>query len=1706
MTEKVFALDTQPGIQRDGTVFDKSFYSDGQWVRFQRGRPRKMLGYSQITNLLAGPSRGIFQDSTSGLSRIYSGFENGLQVVALNNVGVGSSTNDFTFGGKILTLSSIISGGTNYTNGTYKNIPLTTTTGIGSGATANMTVSGNAVTSVTLTNGGNGYAYLDTLSVAPSSIGNGINTTSSLVGGTLYGNGTYLAVPLIYGTGSPSTGGLGSGATANITVAGNTVTSVAIQKSGIGYTVGDVLTCSSNFIGGGSGIISSYGGLVGGQYYTSGTYTNVAFTGGSGSGARGTVTVGTNSIESVYNIVSGGNYTNGSFTSVPLTGGSGTGATAIITVSGGNVIDVTIEFGGNNYAANDVLSADAAKIGNGIATISVTAIGTGYPDGIYSNVPLTNTVGTGSLALATITISGGAVVACSVSYAGIGYAVTDTLTASNTNLGGAGTGFQAQPATISTSTGFQCQVSSVITGSVTKVVLTSDGLGYAAGDILSVPADDIGIKRGIIGSLGGITGGSFYTSSTSGTGTGTIAGTVMTITAMSDGSFVVGQTITGTGVSPDTTITAYGTPTATLAGVAFASITGDFTCTATTLAVGNTVTISGTGAGGQITSPLYVNPTSYLISDTNGTTTFKLTTLTGAAIVTTIGASTGRTFKLFGGTGSYNVSKSQTVTSTTLAGLGIFRNKALTGGTGSGATANVTITSGVVTNVTLVNPGVNYAVGDNLTASFAGVTNGVGSGTALVGGTLYTDGTFASVPLTGGSGAGAVATITVSGNTVVGVALTSPGTGYTVGNALSCSAALIGNGVNSNVITTAGSNYPDGTYTDIPLTGGSGKLATGNITVTVGAVTAFTINNRGVGYTVGNTLSFAASSIGGYTNGINTFGAITAGSNYTNGVWTDVPLTGGAGTGATAQITVAGNVVTAITITNKGNNYVVANSMSCLARYIGNGINTKGTTSGGSGYTGNGIATNGVITGGNTYTNGTYAGIPLTTLTGSGTAAVATIVVAGNSVTSVTYVNPEDRGYGYAVGDQLSAPASLIGGTGTGFSFLVGTVGAATFVDVPLIGGTGSLATADIVVNGGKVTTVTMVDRGIGYANGNLMSANASDIGGTGSGFSFPVTAIYASTGFAVPVATVVTSSGFTSVLTAPFASSGFTFNVATLGSAGGFSVPVTSVLTSNGFQFAVLATTASSGFQFNVGSIYASSGFSIAVDSAENNFVPSVNNLWQLDTLYNVAGGVNSILAHPGQNLDQIDNTVNTNVFYGPVTSTTVSPLKDTGGANPTNNFITVSGGVVALHPYVFVYGNAGLIKNCSAGDPTDWNSADANEVNVAAGKIIKGLPVRGGSNSPSGLFWSLDSLIRVSYIGGVGTPPQYWRYDIISSQSSIMSSQCVIEYDGIYYWIGTDRFLMYNGVVQEIPNNMNQNYFFDNLNYDQRQKVWATKVPRFGEVWWFYPRGDSEECNDAIIYNIREKTWYDAGTALGSQRSAGYFSQVFRYPVISSNVVNATGGMYTVSIASAGAGYTDGVYPYIDAVGGPGVGATLTITVSGGAVTKVVVNNKGTGYTAGNGFTAAIPGSPSSNFAGIVSLTCDFVSLWRHETGTDQVYGVNSNAIESYFETNDIGWVSGGPSQVSPVGENRWLHIERVEPDFIQDGEMSVYIISRPYAQSQDIISSPYPFDPNTNKIDMREQGRELRLRFVSNVTGGDYQVGRVIVNVDFGDVRGY
>jgi hypothetical protein len=70
---------------------------------------------------------------------------------------------------------------------------------------------------------------------------------------------------------------------------------------------------------------------------------------------------------------------------------------------------------------------------------------------------------------------------------------------------------------------------------------------------------------------------------------------------------------------------------------------------------------------------------------------------------------------------------------------------------------------------------------------------------------------------------------------------------------------------------------------------------------------------------------------------ITSFGPITGGTLYSNGTYTNVPLTGGSGAGAVGTITIAGGIVTSITLTNGGNFYIVGDILSFNAANIGVG-------------------------------------------------------------------------------------------------------------------------------------------------------------------------------------------------------------------------------------------------------------------------------------------------------------------------------------------------------------------------------------------------------------------------------------------------------------------------------------------------------------------------------------------------------------------------------------------------------------------------------------------------------------------------------------------------------------------------------------------------------------------------------------------------
>ena len=107
MAEKIVQIKSLPGIKRDGTKFEGDQYVDGQWVRFQRGRPRKIGGYRGIVQNASGISRGMIMSSEDGLNYVYSGWSDGLQEwVTDDDDGVGSGPTNIKFSGAIFGMSS----------------------------------------------------------------------------------------------------------------------------------------------------------------------------------------------------------------------------------------------------------------------------------------------------------------------------------------------------------------------------------------------------------------------------------------------------------------------------------------------------------------------------------------------------------------------------------------------------------------------------------------------------------------------------------------------------------------------------------------------------------------------------------------------------------------------------------------------------------------------------------------------------------------------------------------------------------------------------------------------------------------------------------------------------------------------------------------------------------------------------------------------------------------------------------------------------------------------------------------------------------------------------------------------------------------------------------------------------------------------------------------------------------------------------------------------------------------------------------------------------------------------------------------------------------------------------------------------------------------------------------------------------------------
>src|SRR5690606_5181188 len=109
---------------------------------------------------------------------------------------------------------------------------------------------------------------------------------------------------------------------------------------------------------------------------------------------------------------------------------------------------------------------------------------------------------------------------------------------------------------------------------------------------------------------------------------------------------------------------------------------------------------------------------------------------------------------------------------------------------------------------------------------------------------------------------------------------------------------------------------------------------------------------------------------------------------------------------------------------------------------------------------------------------------------------------------------------------------------------------------------------------------------------------------------------------------------------------------------------------------------------------------------------------------------------------------------------------------------------------------------------------------------------------------------------------------------------------------------------------------------------------------------------------------------------------------------------------------------------------------------------------------------------------------TLWQHETGTDAINGNSVQPIQSYFETGNISLINleKDPSSFS-------LRVERVEPDFVQTGNMTLTVRGETNVKSATIDSVTKTFPAGIQSADEQtvtfKDGvrRIMRFKFESN-----------------------
>jgi len=346
--------------------------------------------------------------------------------------------------------------------------------------------------------------------------------------------------------------------------------------------------------------------------------------------------------------------------------------------------------------------------------------------------------------------------------------------------------------------------------------------------------------------------------------------------------------------------------------------------------------------------------------------------------------------------------------------------------------------------------------------------------------------------------------------------------------------------------------------------------------------------------------------------------------------------------------------------------------------------------------------------------------------------------------------------------------------------------------------------------------------------------------------------------------------------------------------------------------------------------------------------------------------------------------------------------------------------------------------------------------------------------------LVWTDSAIYSMQYIGA----PYVWGFQMLMDNISVISPNCMITVNNITYWMGKDRFYMYNGTVQTLPCSLKQ-YIFEDINQNQAYQIVCGANEGFNEVWWFYVSQSSGNTvvDKYVIYNYLDQVWYYGTLA----RTAWYQTGIVQYPI---SATYATSAIFTGSISGSTltvSAMTVGALAVGQIIAGDGVSIGTTITALG----------SGTGGV--GTYTVNLPQTTASTT--ITSTNGNSILLYQ-ENGNDDLSTAATLPIYSYIQSSDV-----------EIGDGQQFgFVWRILPDINFNSstvdQPSVTMQVRPrqnsgsaygnadipgVQSSQNFSLAPaYTVNQFTGQVYTRVRGRQMAIRVESTGVGVAWQLG--------------